>query len=76
MPLTFAFFIYLNAWFVCLFLVLPFFVQSRAEGDIGYAAAPKAIRWKKALAVNSLVALVAALIVIWVISSGLFSLRG
>jgi predicted secreted protein len=78
MKLTFLLFIYVNAWFVCLFMVLPFFVkaQSKEEGEVVYAGAPRSIVWKRALLVNSLVALVATGAMAWLIQSGLINVKG
>lgn len=77
MKLTYILFIYLNAWFVCLFMVLPFFVKAQdKEGGEGYAAAPRAIVWRRGLIINSLVAVVVTGAVAWLIQSGLINVKG
>ena len=73
MQLTFVFFIYLNAWFVTLFGVVPFFIhEAKAEG-VEYAAAPKPVRWRRALIINSLVSGAITAILVFIISSGMLS---
>jgi predicted secreted protein len=76
MPLTFVFFIYLNSWLVSLFVVLPFFVRTEARAQKGeYEAAPRAINWRRALRVNSLVAVCVTSGLVWLITSGLINVK-
>lgn len=68
-----AFFTFLNAWWVCLFVVVPFFVkpaETKAETD--YAAAPQPVPWKKILLIDSLLALLVTVVLALIIGSGLF----
>ena len=76
MPLTFVGFIYINSWVVSLFVVLPFFVRSQAEtGREGYVAAPRAIVWRRALLINSLVSVAVTGFMVWLIQSGLVDVK-
>ena len=76
MPLTFVFFIFLNSWFISLFAVIPFFVHTTKKQVAGeYEAAPEPIRWRRAFAVNTLVAAVVTAFLCWLITSGLIHVR-
>ena len=75
MPLTFVFFTYLNAWFVTLFAVLPFFIHDARAQGVEYAAAPRPVRWKRAFLVNTLVSAAITAGLAWLVGSGLISVR-
>ena len=75
MPLTFVFFCYLNAWFVTLFAVLPFFIQDERAKDMEYAAAPKPVRWRRALWINSLVSAGVTAALVLLVNSGWVDVR-
>ena len=68
-----AFFTFLNAWWISLFLVVPFFVKS-AENPAAheYKASPQPVPWKKVLLVDTLVALAATVLLALIIGSGYF----
>ena len=77
MSLSFGFFTFLNAWFLMFFFVLPFFVHPAKEHTaVEYAAAPQPLRWKKLLLTNTLVSIVATLVMALIIHSHLFVMRG
>ena len=58
----FAFFTFLNAWWIMLFIAIAFSIESRNDGDAaskpeeGYAGAPKHIYWKKAITIATVLA--------------------
>ncbi len=58
----FAFFTFLNAWWIMFFIAIAFSIESRNDNDAvnkpeeGYAAAPKHIYWKKAITIATVLA--------------------
>jgi predicted secreted protein len=58
---TFAFFTFLNAFWLMAFIAIPFSTEYEKLGTIrpaseGYAAAPKTIHWKKAVTIATILA--------------------
>lgn len=75
MSLSMTLFTFINTWFITLFFVLPFFVRPEEQRTSeGYAAAPKAIRWKKALLYNSAVSILVTAGLFWLTHSHLINL--
>lgn len=76
MSISLAFFTFLNAWCVSLFLAFPFSIEmgEKAEG-IDYVAAPKRIRWKKLLLIATAIAVAFTLTLALIIKSGIVSVR-
>jgi predicted secreted protein len=75
MSLSMAVFTFINAWWIMLFFVMPFGVKTaESRNEHEYAAAPKAINWKKMLAINTVLALLATGGLAWLIHSGLIQL--
>ena len=73
---TFAVFTYLIAWWIMLFIVMPFYIHTgEHRSSMEYAAAPKTIRWKRALVVNTLAAAVVTFGLYLLLKSGLVPLR-
>lgn len=76
MSLSLDFFTFLNCWFLTLFMVVPFFVRPNEKRDVlEYAAAPRALPWKKVLLVNTLVSFLMAVAITLVVQSNLFIMR-
>jgi predicted secreted protein len=75
MSLSLGVFVFINAWCLTLFMVVPFFTTSEEKEGSNYVAAPKALKWRRVIVANSLVALVATLAVMGVIESGLLPMR-
>jgi len=60
MSVSMAIFTFLNAWFITLFFVLPFYIRPADKpAPQEYAAAPKAVRWKRALFINTMLSILA-----------------
>lgn len=72
----FAFFVFLNAWAVSLFLAFPFSIEmpEKQEG-MDYVAAPKKIHWKKMAVIATIIAAVFTLTLAIVIKSGIVPVR-
>ncbi len=74
----FAFFTFLNAWWLMLFIAIPFSTQyaedaeNKKPNDESYIAAPKTIYWKKVFTIATILAALATavLAVIIKIASG------
>ena len=76
MSISFAFFTFLNAWFVALFLAFPFSVEIAENYDaLEYHAAPKRIRWKRLFTIATVVAITFTLGLAIVIKSGILPVR-
>jgi|CXWL01.1.fsa_nt_gi predicted secreted protein len=80
MPLTFAFFTFLNAWWIMLFIAIPFSVKYADESENipaneKYIAAPKTIYWKKAVIIATILAALITLILALVIKSGIVPMK-
>ena len=76
MSLAMAVFTFINAWWVCLFMALPFGRRDAKEGekqeDIAYKAAPAMFYWKKTFVVATVLAFCATLILALIANSGFF----
>ena len=76
MTLPWAIFTLVNSWFICLFIVLPLSVErGRHDSSLDYEAAPKKIRWKKILLLNTLVACVLTAAIALVIKTGIVPVK-
>ncbi len=80
MPLTFAAFTFLNAWWIMLFIAIPFSVKYADESENipaseKYVAAPKSIQWKKAIIIATILATLVTLILALVIKSGIVPVK-
>jgi predicted secreted protein len=72
MSLSMAIFTFINAWWIMLFMVLPFGVERPENRDkVEYAAAPKAVRWKKKFLVAAVLAAAVTALLAVIINSGL-----
>lgn len=77
MPYSFAFFTFLNAFWIMLFIAIPFSTEYAKETEKqppaseGYVAAPKIIYWKKAVIIAAALALLVTLGLALVIKSGI-----
>jgi predicted secreted protein len=71
-----TFFVFLNAWWVCLFAVLPLGIKRDAQAMPGdYEAAPDAVNWKQKFWQTTLLAgLITALLAL-VIASGIVRVK-
>ncbi len=71
MSVAFAFFTFLNAWWIMLFVAIPFSTEyeeiTEKQAIEGYRAAPKAIYWKKAVIIASSLAAIVTIIIALVI---------
>lgn len=71
-----AIFTFVNAFFISLFFVVPFFVQKREHSpDEGYAGAPETPKWRNFILVTGLVSAVITLIIALVIEVDIISFR-
>lgn len=76
----FAFFTFLNAWWVMLFVAIPFSIRhenkdgEKIEGE-SYIAAPKAIYWKKVIAIATSLAAFITVALALVIKSGIVPVK-
>ncbi|MBY0407912.1 MAG: DUF1467 family protein [Rickettsiales bacterium] len=69
-------FTFLNAWWLSLLIVMPFFVRpAKTRSAVEYAGAPQGMPWKKLVAVNTLVSLCATLVLAAIVHSGWFPMR-
>lgn len=69
-------FTFLNAWFITLFFVVPFWTRPSLKAEKNeYAGAPQTIRWKKLLIFNTGVAFTITVLLAWFVSSGLVPVR-
>ena len=79
MPLTFAFFTFLNAWWIMLFVAIPFSTKyeeiTEKQALEGYRAAPKAIYWKKAAIIATILAVLITITLALVIKSGIVPVK-
>jgi predicted secreted protein len=72
----FAFFVFLNAWAVSLFLAFPFSIEmGDRQLDLEYQASPKRIQWKKMLIIATCIAAAFTLTLAIVIKSGIVPVR-
>lgn len=76
MSLSMAFFTFLNAWWIMLFVVLPLNIEKNTDRtEVEYAAAPKSINWRRVLWTNTLLAAAVTGLLALVIHSGVIPLR-
>ncbi len=76
MSISMGFFTFLNAWFLMLFFVGPFFVRpAQTHSEVEYAAAPQAMKWKKLFMTNTIASIVLTLLIALVLHSNFMSLR-
>lgn len=70
---TLAVFTFINAWWICLFMSLPFGRQQEgAKDDVAYNAAPAKFNWKKASLIATVLASIVTLVLALIINSGYF----
>jgi len=76
MTISMTLFTFVNIWCLLMFAVTPFFIRP-AENHAAheYAAAPKSIGWKKALLVNTLLAVIVTAALAMLIRSGIIPLH-
>jgi predicted secreted protein len=81
MTVSFAFFTFLNAFWIMAFIAIPFSIkyEEKPEGEKpaieGYAAAPKTIYWKKAIIIAIILALLVTLVLALIIKSGIVPVK-
>jgi len=76
MTLPMAILTFLNVWWITLFFVLALSAKPETSASpLDYAAAPRAIRWKKKLWLNTGVSVVITLMIALVIKSGMITLK-
>lgn len=70
-----SFFIFLNAWFLSLFLAFPFSIRmGDKRQDIEYQAAPQEILWKRMFSIATVLAVFFTLALAFITKSGMFHL--
>jgi predicted secreted protein len=73
MSISMAVFTFINTWWIMLFFVFPFHVRPVEEHtQLEYAAAPKSIRWKRMLVIDTVLSLIVTAALALLISSGIF----
>ncbi len=78
---AFALFTFLNAFWIMVFVAIPFSIKYEDESEIkssaseGYAAAPKTIHWKKAIIITTILALIVTLALALIIKSGIVPVK-
>ena len=76
MTVSFALFTFVNAWWILLFAVLPFYtVPSQNPTSLEYPAAPKKMPWKKVLLANTLLSAAVTALIALIMASGLIPMR-
>lgn len=75
MSISFAVFTFINAWWVSLFVVLPWSIERGENNTIEYAAAPKRIRWRRVAVATTLLAIFFTAALALVIKSGIIPVR-
>lgn len=71
-----ALFTFVNAWWVMLFVALPFATEkNEGSGGIEYAAAPRRVYWRKALIIATVLSFLVTGLLAAVIASQLIPLR-
>ncbi len=76
MSISMGIFTFINAWWISLFFMLPFSIEAPGkQEDIGYAAAPKKIRWKRLLAGATMIAIFVTVTLALVIKSGIVPVK-
>ncbi len=72
MSISMAVFTFINGWCLALFLMLPFSIEAPGKQEgIGYAGAPKKIRWKRLLWGTTIIAVLLTVTLALVIKSGI-----
>ncbi len=79
MSWSFAFFTWLNAFWVMMFIAIPFSTEYESprekENSYVYAAAPKKIYWKKVVAIAATLAIIITAMLALVIKSGIIPVK-
>lgn len=80
MTLPFAFFTFLNAFWIMVFIAIPFCVKYADESENipaneKYAAAPKSINWKKLILTATILALLVTFALALIIKSGIVHVK-
>lgn len=71
-----AIFTFINAWWISLFFMLPFSIEAPGKQEgIGYAAAPKKIRWKRLLVGATIVAFFVTVALALTIKTGIVPVK-
>jgi predicted secreted protein len=77
---SFAFFTFLNAFWIMAFIAIPFSTEyeqvgEKKENNYNYAAAPKKIYWKKVVTIAAILAIIITAGIALVIKSGIIPLK-
>jgi predicted secreted protein len=75
MSITLGVFTFLNAWWICLFMALPFGREDGTKESIAYNAAPARFNWKKSFIIAAVMAAVFTALLAIAIESELVPLR-
>jgi predicted secreted protein len=75
MSITLGIFTFLNAWWVCLFMALPFGREEGPKEALDYNAAPARFNWKKSFKIATVLAAVFTALLAIAIESELVPLR-
>ncbi len=80
MPLSFAFFTFLNAFWIMAFIAIPFSTEYEEaehsqQEQKNYIAAPKRIYWKKVVIISAVLALFITVGLALVIKSGIVPVK-
>jgi hypothetical protein len=77
---SFAFFTFLNAFWIMAFIAIPFSTEYENQGEkkgnnYDYAAAPKKIYWKKVVTIAAILAIIITAVLALVIKSGIVPVK-
>ena len=72
MSISMAIFTFLNAWWICMFIALPFGRIEGDKADIAYQAAPARFNWKKSALIATVLAAIATVVLAGIIDSEYF----
>jgi predicted secreted protein len=75
MSVTMAVFTFLNAWWICLFMALPFGREDGTKENIAYNASPARFNWKKSFKIATLLAALFTVALALIINYELVPLR-
>jgi predicted secreted protein len=71
MSISLAIFTFVNAWWISMFIALPFGRVEGQQPDVAYKASPARFNWKKSVVIATVLALVITALLAGLINSGI-----